>query len=509
MYCPGIRRINYIARLDGQNSPSYYLYNGHGDVVQTAAENGTVENQYDYDIFGQAVLTIESYGNAIRYAGEFYDSETGLYYLRARYYDPSIGRFISEDSYWGEDNNPLSLNLYTYCENDPIRFVDPSGNTPAPQVLGVDNEIIIKKDQNYDYSLTKKARNILKLKSRGDDVRRLQLMLIDLKMLGKHGADGKFGNKTLKAVKDYQRKYGLKADGVGVVGKQTWASLIGNYDRNHTSYIPDNSSKLNDSYTNEETFVKKTKSMSTPLPANWDKYNANQKVQYYLNKIGFKVGNINGDIGAQSSSALIIFQFSQGISITGIADATTIDMLRKFTDNNGSYNDIMGLDIVKNWKPQKGSLSGKNGELNVNQLTVVAAVGNNGYLQKEAAVAWALMVNEARKDPNNRMNAFSLKGSISGYRSIDDQRLLFKQYGGDTNRVAYPGKSNHGMGLAVDLNVSVFGQQQEGRGTTYEVNWLANNAQRYGFTPYLNKDNPHFKDGSNNYYESWHWNYLK
>ncbi|MHB8064120.1 MAG: RHS repeat-associated core domain-containing protein, partial [Ruminiclostridium sp.] len=46
------------------------------------------------------------------------------------YYDPSTGRFISEDSYWGEDENPLSLNLYTYCENDPIRYTDPSGNVP-------------------------------------------------------------------------------------------------------------------------------------------------------------------------------------------------------------------------------------------------------------------------------------------------------------------------------------------------------------------------------------------
>ena len=57
------------------------------------------------------------------------DSETGLYYLRARYYDTYTGRFISEDSYWGEDKNPLSLNLYTYCENDPIMFTDPSGHS--------------------------------------------------------------------------------------------------------------------------------------------------------------------------------------------------------------------------------------------------------------------------------------------------------------------------------------------------------------------------------------------
>ncbi|HYE83327.1 MAG TPA: RHS repeat-associated core domain-containing protein [Clostridia bacterium] len=122
------RGINYISREDASGRLSNYLYNGHGDVVQTVSEDGAIENQYDYDIFGNPVLTVESYDCAIRFAGEYYDSETGLYYLRARYYDPYIGRFISEDSYWGEDDNPLSLNLYTYCENDPVNFIDPTGH---------------------------------------------------------------------------------------------------------------------------------------------------------------------------------------------------------------------------------------------------------------------------------------------------------------------------------------------------------------------------------------------
>ena len=89
---------------------------------------GEIINQYDYDIWGNSTLTIETAANAIRYAGEFMDSETGMYYLRARYYDPYTGRFVSEDSYWGEDENPLSLNLYTYCSNDPVNFTDPSGH---------------------------------------------------------------------------------------------------------------------------------------------------------------------------------------------------------------------------------------------------------------------------------------------------------------------------------------------------------------------------------------------
>jgi len=66
--------------------------------------------------------------NPFRYCGEYFDKETGSIYLRARYYNPGIGRFITEDSYRGKDNDPLSLNLYTYCENDPVNYFDYNGH---------------------------------------------------------------------------------------------------------------------------------------------------------------------------------------------------------------------------------------------------------------------------------------------------------------------------------------------------------------------------------------------
>jgi RHS repeat-associated protein len=123
-----VRGINYTAQVNGTEDPSYFLFNGHGDTVQTVTPTGDIQNQYDYDIFGNPTLTIETAACSIRYAGEYLDNETGLYYLRARYYDPYTGRFISEDSYWGEDTNPLSLNLYTYAYNNPVRFIDPTGH---------------------------------------------------------------------------------------------------------------------------------------------------------------------------------------------------------------------------------------------------------------------------------------------------------------------------------------------------------------------------------------------
>ncbi|HEY9060073.1 MAG TPA: S8 family serine peptidase [Pseudobacteroides sp.] len=68
------------------------------------------------------------FDNSIMYAGYQYDKETGLYYLNARMYDPTIARFLQEDTYTGEIDDPLSLNLYTYCYNEPIKYDDPSGH---------------------------------------------------------------------------------------------------------------------------------------------------------------------------------------------------------------------------------------------------------------------------------------------------------------------------------------------------------------------------------------------
>ena len=59
--------------------------------------------------------------------------ETGTYYLRARYYDPRVGRFKTADSYLGNMADPLSINLYTYCVNNPIKYRDPSGHTPQDE----------------------------------------------------------------------------------------------------------------------------------------------------------------------------------------------------------------------------------------------------------------------------------------------------------------------------------------------------------------------------------------
>ena len=106
---------------------AYYQYNGHGDVTRLTDAEGTELASYRYDAFGQVLEQSGTGENPYRYAGYRYDEESELYYLNARYYDARIARFMSEDIYRGTSDDPLSLNRYAYCINNPIRYYDPSG----------------------------------------------------------------------------------------------------------------------------------------------------------------------------------------------------------------------------------------------------------------------------------------------------------------------------------------------------------------------------------------------
>ena len=130
-----LRGFNLISRE--AETTEYYLFNAHGDVVNLTDSAGTVTKSYDYDAFGNEIAPDSADENPFRYCGEYWDVETATYYLRARYYAPSIGRFTQADSVrysmrtlpgGAKVADPLSLNLYTYCANNPVLFFDPSGN---------------------------------------------------------------------------------------------------------------------------------------------------------------------------------------------------------------------------------------------------------------------------------------------------------------------------------------------------------------------------------------------
>ncbi|WP_052702762.1 RHS repeat-associated core domain-containing protein [Paenibacillus beijingensis] len=131
-----IRGNSLVAREDSQGK-AYYVQNGHGDITNLMDSSGkTVLNQYSYDIFGNISSQSESIPQMFKYSGEMQDGAVGLQYLRARWYDPSIGRFIGEDTYEGQIRNPLSLNMYTYVSNNPLIYSDPTGNWCSATVNG-------------------------------------------------------------------------------------------------------------------------------------------------------------------------------------------------------------------------------------------------------------------------------------------------------------------------------------------------------------------------------------
>ncbi|WP_208629911.1 RHS repeat-associated core domain-containing protein, partial [Paenibacillus ferrarius] len=123
-----IRGNGLIAREDSAGK-AYYLHNGHGDVVNLMDRTGMTKlNSYQYDIWGNIVSQQENVPQLFKYSGEMFDDTASLQYLRARWYDPSMGRFINEDSYEGQIDNPLSMNLYTYVGNNPLTRIDPTGH---------------------------------------------------------------------------------------------------------------------------------------------------------------------------------------------------------------------------------------------------------------------------------------------------------------------------------------------------------------------------------------------
>ena len=124
-----IRGNDLVYADKGENTEkTYYVTDMHGNVVQLLDESGNVTKTYEYDSFGNEVKPEKKDENPYRYCGEYYDKETEEVYLRARYYEPGVGRFITRDTYTGESDEPLSLHLYTYCENDGVNMVDPSGH---------------------------------------------------------------------------------------------------------------------------------------------------------------------------------------------------------------------------------------------------------------------------------------------------------------------------------------------------------------------------------------------
>lgn len=128
-------------RKEGELSKYYsYIVDIRGSTTNLVGEDGTSKVSYEYDDYGDTVIHNKDENdpifNEVCYTGGIYDETTGLYNLNARYYDTESNSFLSQDTYRGERNNPNTLNLYSYCEGDPITYIDPSGHWVSSVIFG-------------------------------------------------------------------------------------------------------------------------------------------------------------------------------------------------------------------------------------------------------------------------------------------------------------------------------------------------------------------------------------
>lgn len=119
------------------NEEHVYHYDGLGSVVAMTGDDSDypttkpdIDEYEAYSAFGQKGYSNRGEDQPFYFTGEYEDAATGYLYLRSRHYDPKIARFLSRDTLFGNPERPLSLNRYSYVENNPVNLTDPTGNCP-------------------------------------------------------------------------------------------------------------------------------------------------------------------------------------------------------------------------------------------------------------------------------------------------------------------------------------------------------------------------------------------
>ena len=127
--------MQYTNSTTATTNTYYFLRNLQGDVIAIYDTTGNKVVEYSYDAYGNCTINSSTtnyplaHANPIRYRGYYYDEATKLYYLNARYYSPEFRRFISpDDTAYLDPETVNGLNLYCYCNNDPVNYCDPSGH---------------------------------------------------------------------------------------------------------------------------------------------------------------------------------------------------------------------------------------------------------------------------------------------------------------------------------------------------------------------------------------------
>ena len=123
----GLRAISENQLISGVWKPSFYGYDGHGNVRFLGNTAGTLTDTYQFDAFGMVIASSGTTPNPYLYSGERFDSNLNLYHLRARYYNMLTGRFETMDPAPGTIFSPNSLHKYLFTADNPVNFLDPLG----------------------------------------------------------------------------------------------------------------------------------------------------------------------------------------------------------------------------------------------------------------------------------------------------------------------------------------------------------------------------------------------
>jgi len=121
--------LGLISKITPSNAASYYHYDSRGSTIALTDSTETITDKYAYDPFGKLANSEGFTANSFKYVGRYgvMDEGNGLKYVRARYYAPELGRFITKDPLTGNDADNQSLNRYVYALNNPVVFIDISG----------------------------------------------------------------------------------------------------------------------------------------------------------------------------------------------------------------------------------------------------------------------------------------------------------------------------------------------------------------------------------------------
>jgi RHS repeat-associated protein len=152
-YAYGLQRISENQLVGSTWTPSFYGYDGHGNVRFLSNTAVAVTDTYQYDAFGMPIASSGTTANNYLYSGEQYDSNAGWYQLRQRWYGQAVGRFTTRDPVEGTVCSPLSFNPYIYANDDPVNHLDPSGQQAIAEYLILLAHVPSRADRHYGAGL--------------------------------------------------------------------------------------------------------------------------------------------------------------------------------------------------------------------------------------------------------------------------------------------------------------------------------------------------------------------